>query len=98
MRIKRLVLDVLKPLKEPSIVDLAIEISRIKGVEGVNVTVMEVDVETMTLTVTIEGDDISFEEVKRVIEDSGAVIHSIDQVVAGEKFVEIPPSRRGMVG
>ncbi len=94
MRLRRIVLDVLKPIKEPSIIELARIISSIKGVEGVNITVSEVDVETLTLTITIEGNDIDFEEVKRVIEDSGAVIHSIDQVVAGERVVEVPTSRR----
>ncbi len=94
MRLRRIVLDVLKPIKEPSIIELARSISGIRGVEGVNITVSEVDVETLTLTITIEGSDIDFEEVKRIIEDSGAVIHSIDQVVAGEKVVEIPASRR----
>ncbi|WP_317895037.1 DUF211 domain-containing protein [Pyrofollis japonicus] len=89
--LRRLVLDVLKPLKEPSIVDVALELSRIKGVDAVNITVNEVDVETLSLTVVIEGEDIDFESVKRVLEEVGAAIHSIDQVVAGKKIIEVPP-------
>ncbi|MET1101914.1 MAG: DUF211 domain-containing protein [Pyrodictiaceae archaeon] len=90
MGLRRVVLDVLKPLKEPSIVDVAKELSRLKGVEAVNITVNEVDVETLSLTVVVEGDDIDFEEVKSVLESVGAAIHSIDQVVAGSRLIELP--------
>lgn len=86
--IRRLVLDVLKPLKEPSIVDMARALAELRGVSGVNITVNDVDVETMGLIITIEGDDIDFEKVKRIISDMGAVIHSVDQVIVGSKVVE----------
>ncbi len=89
--LKRLVLDVLKPLKDPSIVDVALELAKAPGVEAVNITVNEVDVETLSLTVVIEGDGIDFEKVRQVFDEVGAAIHSIDQVVAGERIVEIPP-------
>lgn len=89
--LRRLVLDVLKPLKDPSIVDVALELARVPGVEAVNITVNEVDVETLSLTVVVEGDNIDFARVREVFEEVGAAIHSIDQVVAGERIVEIPP-------
>ncbi len=89
--LRRLVLDVLKPLKDPSIVDVALELARVPGVEAVNITVNEVDVETLSLTVVVEGDNIDFTRVREVFEEVGAAIHSIDQVVAGERIVEIPP-------
>ncbi|HIQ56099.1 MAG TPA: hypothetical protein EYH59_05420 [Pyrodictium sp.] len=95
MGLRRLVLDVLKPLREPSIVEVALELSKIPGVEGVNITVNEVDVETLSLTIVVEGTDIDFEGVKRVLESVGAAIHSIDQVVAGKKMVEMPSPCRG---
>ena len=88
--LRRLVLDVLKPLRDPAITEVAVMLSRVRGVEGVNITVKEVDVETLSLTVVIEGDDIDFEGVKRVLEEVGAAIHSIDQVVAGKRMVEVP--------
>ncbi len=90
MTLRRLVLDVLKPLKEPSIVELTERLERVRGVEAVNVTVNEVDVETMGLIITIEGNGIDFEAVKEVLEDCGAVIHSVDQVVAGSRIIETP--------
>ncbi len=89
--LRRLVLDVLKPLKDPSIVDVALELAKAPGVEAVNITVNEVDVETLSLTVVIEGDGIDFEKVRQVFDEVGAAIHSIDQVVAGKRIVEIPP-------
>ncbi len=88
--IKRLVLDVLIPIKGPSIIDIADNLSRVRGVEAVNITVKEVDVETQNIIIVIEGDDIDFSEVKVMIEELGGVIHSVDQVVAGKRIVEIP--------
>ena len=81
----------LKPLKEPSIVDVALELAKLRGIDAVNITVNEVDVETLSLTVVIEGEDIDFNSVKKVLEEVGAAIHSIDQVVAGKKIIEVPP-------
>ncbi|RLG77564.1 MAG: hypothetical protein DRO12_01810 [Thermoprotei archaeon] len=82
MAIVRLVLDVLKSIRGPSIIDLAEKLSELKGINMVSVKVNEVDVETLTLTVVIEGDNIAFEDVRNVIEDMGGVIHSVDEVIA----------------
>ncbi len=90
MGLRRIVLDVLKPLRDPSIVDLAERMSTIRGVDAVNITVNEIDVETLSLSIIIEGSAIDFEEVKAVLEETGAVIHSVDQVVAGNRIVEVP--------
>lgn len=88
--LRRLVLDVLKPIKGPTIVDVARELASIKGVSGVNITVKEIDVETITLSITVEGEDIDFDTFSRRLEELGCAIHSIDQVVAGKKIVEEP--------
>jgi hypothetical protein len=85
--IKRLVLDVLKP-HHPSIIDLAGRLSVVEGVSGVNCTLDEVDQETESIKITIEGAAINYEDVEEVIIDSGAVIHSVDSVSAGKKLVE----------
>ena len=85
--LRRLVLDVLKPHK-PSIVDVAIKLSEVDGVSGVNCILSEVDQETENIKVIVEGTHISFNELSGVIEELGAVIHSIDGVVAGKKLVE----------
>jgi len=82
MAIVRLVLDVLKSIRGPSIIDLAEKLVELEGVSTVSVKVNEVDVETLTLTVIVEGNDITFEDVRSVIEDMGGVIHSVDEVIA----------------
>ncbi len=86
--LRRVVLDVLKPIRGPSIIDVSREIASLPGVEGVNITVKEIDVETVTLNVTIEGDNIDFEKVEKKLEELGCIIHSIDQAVAGKKIVD----------
>ena len=88
--LRRLVLDILKPIKGPSIVDVAREIASLEGITGVNITVKEIDVETLTLTMTIQGDNINFEELEKKLEELGCVIHSIDQVIAGRQIIEEP--------
>lgn len=82
-----MVLDVLKP-HHPSIVELSKRLSVLSGVSGVNCTLEEVDQETESIKITIEGTSIDFEEVERTIADTGAVIHSVDSVSAGKKLVE----------
>nr|WP_245526475.1 DUF211 domain-containing protein [Desulfurococcus mucosus] len=87
---KRIILDVLYPVRGTSIVDLAKSIVEITGVSSVSITVKEVDVDTQNILVMVEGSDISFEDVRDAIEKEGGVIHSIDQVVAGERIIEPP--------
>jgi len=86
-KIRRIVLDVLKP-HAPTIVDLSRKIATLDGVSGVNCTIEEVDQETESLRVTIEGDAIDFDEVSKAIRATGAVIHSVDSVSCGKKLVE----------
>lgn len=93
--IKRIVLDVLKPHR-PSIVEMSRKLTGIKGVDGVNCTLDEVDQETESVRVTIEGSAIDFDRVEQALRESGAVIHSVDSVSVGKKLVEdmrTPPPR-----
>ncbi len=88
--LRRVVLDILKPIKGPSIINVARIVGGLDGVDGVNITVKEIDVDTITLSITIEGTDINFDEVEKKLEELGCVIHSIDQVIAGKRIVEEP--------
>lgn len=81
MSLKKIVLDVLKPLKGHSIPEFAEVLASVDGVKRVSVIVNEIDVETVTLTVTVEGSDIDYGELRDHVERLGAVIHSVDQVV-----------------
>ncbi len=82
MNLKRLVLDVVKGLNKPSLVELADEIVKIKGVGDVKISVSEMDMEVMGLTVTIDGEGIEYQTLIEGVEESGCAIRSIDEVVA----------------
>jgi hypothetical protein len=82
MAITKLVLDVLKTIKGSTIVELAEKLASLPGIRTVSIKVNEVDVETLTLTVVIEGTDIDFSKVRSVVESMGGVIHSVDEVIA----------------
>ncbi len=88
MNIRRLVLDVDKAVSRPSVVEIARTIEQSHGVEGVNVTVTEIDIETVGMEVTIEGENLDYDALVRSIDSTGAVVHSVDEVVSGSKIVE----------
>ncbi len=88
--IRRVVLDVDIP-SSISTVELANRLGRVSGVKAVNVTVTDTDVEVLGLVVVIEGDDINYDDVRRVIEDLGGAIRSVDQVIVGEYILELNP-------
>lgn len=79
--VTKLVLDVLKPL-DPSIVVMASELAEIEGISSVNIMSVEIDRNTESVKVSVEGNDIDIGRVKKVIEELGGVIHSIDEVIS----------------
>jgi hypothetical protein len=88
MNIRRLALDVDKARERPDLITLAAAIEAVKGVQGVNITVNGIDMETVGTDITIEGENIDFDLVKNAIEKTGAVVNSIDQIVSGGRVVE----------
>ena len=86
-KIRRLVLDVLKP-HEPTIIELASQLSELDGVEAVNISIYEIDLRVENAKITIEGDNINYETVEHVIQENGGTVHSIDEVVAGKMIIE----------
>jgi len=82
-----LVLDVLKPL-EPTIIELAEQLSGLPGVEAVNISIYEIDRRVENAKITIEGDDLNYSEVERIIQENGGTIHSVDEVVAGKIIID----------
>ena len=85
--IKRIILDVLKP-HAPSIIEVAERLGGLEGISGVNISLEEVDAETDSVKITIEGSSIDYKAVKSAISECGAVIHSIDGVSAGIKIID----------
>ncbi len=86
-RIRRLVLDTLKP-HDPSIIELAESLSQLEGVEAVNISIYEMDRKVENAKITIEGSDIRFETIMAVISDNGGAVHSVDEVVAGKIIID----------
>jgi hypothetical protein len=88
MNIRRLALDVDKAISRPDLIAVAAAMEAVAGVQGVNITVTEIDLETVGMEVTVEGEQIDYEALTRAIEGVGAVINSIDQIVVGSRMVE----------
>ncbi len=86
-KIRRLVLDALKPY-EPSIVEMADQLSELMGVSAVNISIYEMDRKVENAKITIEGEDISYPLVLGVIREMGGAVHSIDEAVAGKKIID----------
>jgi hypothetical protein len=86
-KIRRLVLDTLKP-HEPNIIDLANELGELAGVSAVNISIYELDRMVENAKITIEGEDISYGMVSKLIEEMGGTVHSIDEVVAGKMIID----------
>ena len=85
--VRRLVLDVLKPL-DPTIIQLAQLLSELPGIEAVNISIYEIDRKVENAKITIEGSDIVYESVIETIQQNGGSVHSIDEVVAGKMIIE----------
>ena len=78
-RIRRLVLDVLKP-HHPNALTFAASLADLAADCRVKLTVLEVDEKTETTSLVLEGQDIQFDLIVEAIERMGASMHSIDEV------------------
>ncbi len=94
MNIRKMMLDVDKAMERPSILDIAESIEAQNGVEGLNIVVTDVDIETVGMEITIEGSQMNYEKIVTAIENTGAVVHSLDQLLVGEKIITPIPRRR----
>ncbi len=77
--VKRIVLDVLKP-HQPNALEFSKALAKVGIDYCVHLKVLEVDEDTDTLQISIEGNDIDFEAIQSIISDMGASLHSIDEV------------------
>ena len=92
MAVKRLVIDVLIP-HDPDIIVFSESIAEIPGVDGATVHVLEIDEKTKSVEITIEGRELIFTDIEKVIEERGGSIHSIDMVSAGMKLIDSQVTR-----
>lgn len=79
LRIRRVVLDILKPL-EPDSVEFTKLLADTHEQCEVHLTVQEVDKDTETLNVAVTGQDLNLDRIKTQITNAGASLHSIDEV------------------
>lgn len=80
VRVQKIVLDVLKPM-EPSILELSRNINSVDGVDTVSVDLLEIDKKVENVKISIEGPNVHYDSINRIIENMGATIHSIDNVL-----------------
>jgi hypothetical protein len=80
MTLTKLVLDVLKQLKEPTIIEVAYRLLELDGIKSIDIEIKEIDVETLSLTITIEGSDIDFEKVRGTLEKLNVVVHGVNKI------------------
>jgi hypothetical protein len=85
--LRRLVIDVLKPL-EPSIVEMVQILAELEGVDGVNISIYEIDRRVENAKLTVEGQNVPYQQIIQMIEENGAAVHSIDEVAAGKVLIE----------
>ena len=87
-KVKYVVLDVLKPHK-PNIVDLTRElVLRLPGVTKISTSIVEIDQDTESIKMEIYGNDVKVEEIKKILREYGASLHSIDAVTIEEDGAE----------
>ena len=79
--VKRILLDVLKP-HQPGALEFSTTLADLNPGYRVNLTVVEVDENTESIIVVLEGDDIQFEAIAEAIKKMGGTIHSVDEVEA----------------
>ena len=77
--VKRIVLDVLKP-HQPNALEFSQAIAKVGVDYRVRLTVLEMDENTETLQIEVEGNAIDFESIQSTISRMGGSLHSIDEV------------------
>lgn len=84
--IRRLVLDVMIPLNCPSS-ELALRLSKLGGVDGVDVLITEVEHKIEKAKITMEGENINIESVKTILDKAGASLQGVDRITCGKRVV-----------
>ena len=79
VRVKRIVLDVLKP-HQPNALEFSQTIAEVGADYHVHLIVLEVDKSTETIQIELEGSAIDFEMIQNAITSMGGSLHSIDEV------------------
>lgn len=86
MKIVKIVLDVMSPAQQ-SIVDLVEVLSSNENVSRVDITLSELEKNVEDFKVTMEGNGLDFEKIRTTINEFGAVIRNVDNVISAEEFI-----------
>ena len=78
--VRKLVLDVVKP-HNPNIVDIAEGLTELEGVKKVDIEVKDFDSNIERLRIVLEGEDLDYDEIVKVIRYYGGNVASLDGVV-----------------
>lgn len=87
VKIRKVVLDVVKP-QEPGIVKFSQDLGDLKGIDGVNIGLIEIDRKVENVRITLQGPDLDMLKITETIEALGGAIHSIDEVAAGKEIIK----------
>lgn len=85
--VRRLVLDVLKP-HSPYMLEIAKQLADLDGIDGVDMSLIEMDQKVENVKITCEGDSVDYDNVEKVIKANGATIHSVDKISVGTSLIE----------
>jgi len=93
VHIKRILFDALKP-RETSIVDLSQALCSVEGVEECDIVVVDVDVKTETVKITIRGPNVDYATISKIMEEQAVSIKGVDEInVAKVKPPPKPPTK-----
>jgi hypothetical protein len=92
VNLRRLALDVEKSLQRPELMAIVEAADGVEGVQGVNLLIDEIDAEAMGVELVVEGEGIDFGGLIDAIEQTGAVVRSLDEVavVPGSGWIAVP--------
>lgn len=85
MKIVKIVLDVMSPAQQ-SIVDLVEVLSANDNVSRVDITLSELEKNVEDFKVTMDGNGLDFERIRETINEFGAVIRNVDNVISADEF------------
>lgn len=86
MKIVKIVLDVMSPAQQ-SIVDLVEVLSTNANVTKVDITLSELEKNVEDFKVSMEGNGLIFEKIQESINDFGAVIRNVDNVISAKELI-----------
>lgn len=69
----------LKP-KETSIIDLSKALCSVEGVDDCSIAVVDVDVKTETIKLTIRGHNVDYDLLSKIMEEQALSIKGVDEI------------------